>query len=176
MSDKRRVYLIGFMGSGKSTAGNKLAISLGWSFIDLDKEIEQKTCLTINELFTKFGEDYFRKIETDTLRNLTSPDDAVIATGGGSPCYNDNLDYMIGTGLTVYLKMTPGQLKSRLTGSYGERPLTKDKNEKQLTVYIREKLAEREKYYLRANIIINGKNLNVNYLKTLIINHLEKKH
>jgi shikimate kinase len=171
MSEVRRVYLMGFMGSGKTTTGRKLATSLGWSFLDLDKEIEQKTCRTINDLFANFGEDYFRKIESETLRNLTSPDDIVIATGGGSPCYGNNLDFMLETGLTVYLRMTSGQLKSRLTGTSGERPLTKDKNEKQLSVFIREKLAEREKWYMQAKIVIDGKNLNVNHLKTLIINH-----
>lgn len=167
--------MIGFMGSGKSTAGKKLAILLGWTFIDLDKEIEQKSGHTINDLFTNFGEDYFRKIETETLQSLTSDDNLIIATGGGSPCYGNNMDYMLETGLTVYLQMTPGQLKSRLTGTTGERPLTKNKNEKQLSVFITEKLAEREKWYLRAKIIIDGNSLNANHLKTLIMNYLEEQ-
>jgi shikimate kinase len=174
MTDSKRIYLIGFMGSGKTTAGKKLATHLGWSFIDLDKEIEHRTLQTINDIFSKFGEDYFRKIEAETLQTLTLNNNAVIATGGGAPCYGNNLDYMLGTGLTIYLQLTPAQLNRRLSGASGDRPLTKNKNKSQLAVFIKEKLAEREKCYLRADLIIDGNNLKIKNLETLIMNHLEE--
>lgn len=174
MSESRRVYLMGFMGSGKSTIGKKLAANLGWSFVDLDREIEQKTGRTINDIFTDLGEEYFRKVEAETLRNLKFHTDTVIAIGGGTPCYGNNLEYMIGTGLTVYLRMTPGQLAKRISGSSQERPLTKNKDKVQLSDFIREKLAERETSYMKAGIIIDGKNPDIKRLKALILNHLKK--
>jgi shikimate kinase len=162
------VYIIGFMGSGKSTAGRKLSSILGWSFIDLDNKIEENTGKTISEIFSQYGEDYFRKTEADILRNLKSNSDSVISTGGGTPCYNDNMDYMLETGLTIYLKLTPGQLKSRLSGSKGERPLIKGLDEESLMVFIHEKLDYREKWYNRAEIIIEGINPDINLLQNLV--------
>ena len=126
MAKNHIIYIIGFMGSGKTTAGKKLASLLGWSFIDLDKRIEEYTGKTIPEIFSQNGEDYFRIIETQLLRNLKSCTKTVISTGGGTPCYIDNMDFMIETGLTIYLKLTPAELKSRLSQSKGERPLIND--------------------------------------------------
>jgi shikimate kinase len=162
------VYIIGFMGSGKSTAGRKLSSVLGWSFIDLDKKIEEHTGKTISEIFSQQGEEYFRSIEANVLKNLKSHSNTVVSTGGGAPCYNDNMDYMLETGLTIYLKLTPGQLKSRLSGSKGERPLIKDLDEESLLGFINEKLDYREKWYNRAEIIIEGINPDINLLQNLV--------
>ena len=120
------IYLIGFMGSGKSTTGKKLADRLKWSFIDLDERIELETGMKIPDIFSKHGELYFRKVESEILRSLISESKTVISTGGGTPCFADNMKYMLETGLTIYLKMTPGQLNSHLISSSGERPLIKD--------------------------------------------------
>ena len=125
MPDNQIVYIIGFMGSGKSTAGKKLASLLGWSFIDLDKKIEEHTGKTIPEIFSQHGENYFRNVEAEVLRSLESQTKTVISTGGGTPCHGDNMDFMLETGLTLYLKLTSDQLKSRLSESKGERPLLK---------------------------------------------------
>ncbi|MCX6256053.1 MAG: shikimate kinase [Bacteroidia bacterium] len=168
MLNSRIVYIIGFMGSGKSTTGKKLASLLGWSFIDLDKEIEEHTGKTIPELFSQHGEDYFRNVESEVLKNLKSHTNTVISTGGGTPCHGDNMDYMLDTGLTLYLKLTPGQLKSRLSESTGKRPLIKDLSKDRLQSFIEEKLASREKYYNRAEIIVEGINLNINLLYSLV--------
>ena len=126
MLNNNIIYILGFMGSGKSTSGKKLASLLGWSFIDLDKRIEEHTGLTIPEIFSRYGETFFRNVETEILRSLKSHVNTVISTGGGTPCHDDNMDYMLETGLTIYLKLTPDQLKNRLSGSKGERPLIKD--------------------------------------------------
>lgn len=162
------VYIIGFMGSGKSTAGKKLAASMGWNFIDLDRKIEERAGKTIPQIFSQDGEDHFREIESDVLRSMKSLTETVISTGGGTPCHGNNLDFMLETGLTVYLKMTPEQLASRLLRSTGERPLIKNIPDDQLFNFIEKKLEVREKWYSRANIIIEGINLDINLLHSFI--------
>lgn len=159
-----KIYIIGFMGSGKSTAGKKLASLMGWTFVDLDKNIEEFAGKSIPEIFEQDGESSFRKIEAKILRSLDSLKHTVISTGGGTPCYDDNMEFMLGTGLTLYLKLTPGQLKSRLSKSKGERPLIKDLGSGELLSFIEKKLFDREKWYDRSDIIIEGIDLDVNIL------------
>jgi shikimate kinase len=162
------IYIIGFMGSGKTTAGKKLASLLGWAFIDLDKKIEEHTGKTIPEIFSQDGECCFRELEQQLLRTLKSVKNTVISTGGGTPCYSDNMDFMLENGLTLYLKLTPGQLKSRLSGSKGERPLIKDFNQEQLKSFIEEKLEDRERWYKKSEITVNGIDLDLNLLVSLV--------
>ncbi|MBW6500938.1 MAG: shikimate kinase [Bacteroidales bacterium] len=166
-----KIYLIGFMGSGKSTAGKKLAAGLDWDFIDLDKRIEQETGLTIPEIFLRYGEQYFRETETRLLRELEPVSRTVVSTGGGAPCSGDNMDFMLGTGLAIYLKLTPRQLSVRLSESKGERPLIKNISKEKLPDYISEKLSQREKYYSRAAITVDG-----TYTDFETIISLVKKH
>jgi shikimate kinase len=162
------IYIIGFMGSGKSTAGKKLTSLLSWSFIDLDKRIEEYIGKTIPEIFSQFGEDYFRDVEEEVLKSLRNQTNTVISTGGGTPCHGSNMEYMLETGLTIYLKLTPEQLKSRLSESTGERPLIKDISHEGLLGYIEEKLAFREIFYKRADIIMEGIDLDINLLHSLV--------
>jgi len=166
------IYIIGFMGSGKTTAGKKLASLLGWSFVDLDKKIEEYTGKTIPEIFSQKGEEWFRNIESQLLREFMSGTDAIVSTGGGTPCYSDNMDFMLETGLTLYLKMTPRQLKSRLSKSKGDRPLLKDLDHEQLLSFITEKLAYRERWYSRCDITVDGMNLDINMLFSLVKSRL----
>ena len=169
-----KIYLIGFMGSGKSTTGKKLATQLGWTFVDLDDKVEQNTGLSISKIFSEKGEDYFREIEAGQLRSLESTGNLVIATGGGTPCFNDNMDLMKKSGLTIYLKMTPPQLRKRLYGSSEKRPLIKNLNSDQLLTFIKERLVLREKWYNRSEIIVDGMCININLLLSQIkqfINH-----
>jgi shikimate kinase len=156
------------MGSGKSTAGIKLASVLGWSFIDLDRRIEEHAGKTIPEIFSQHGESYFRILEAEVLKSLKSQTNTVISTGGGTPCHGDNMDYMLETGLTLYLKLTPGQLKNRLSESTRERPLIKDLSNEGLLGFIDEKLAYREKWYNRSEITVEGINLNISLLHSLV--------
>jgi shikimate kinase len=162
------IYLIGFMGSGKSTVGKKLAAGLEWSFIDLDERIELETGMKISEIFFKKGEPYFREIESSHLHSLVTETNTVVSTGGGTPCFENNMKFMIETGLTIYLKMTAGQLKNRLSGSSGKRPLIKDVSKIELMGYIEEKLAERENWYNRAAIIVDGFNIDNTFLLSLV--------
>jgi len=140
MSPAKKIYLIGFMGSGKSTTGKKLASGLGWSFVDLDKKIEEETGRKIPEIFSKQGEEYFREVERRVLRAMESLSEVVISTGGGAPCYHDNMEHMLGNGITIYLKLTPVQLKQRLAVSKGERPLIKDVKGKTFRISLKKNL------------------------------------
>ena len=144
------------MGSGKTTTGKKLAAMLGWAFTDLDRSIEKHTGMSIPQIFSDKGEAYFREIESDMLRKQYQAVNTVISTGGGAPVYDDNMDYMLKTGLTIYLKLTPGQLKTRLAASDGERPLIRNLTENELLGYIEEKLHFREKWYCRAELTVSG--------------------
>lgn len=172
MTKNHIVYIIGFMGSGKTTAGKRLASLLGWSFIDLDKKIEEHTGKKIPEIFSQNGENYFRGIEAQLLRKLKSSSSTVISTGGGTPCYGDNMDFLTENGLTVYLKLTPAELKSRLSESKSERPLIKNLDQENLKTFIEEKLADREKWYSRSDIIVEGINLDINLLLSLVKSRL----
>jgi shikimate kinase len=168
MPGKDLIYIIGFMGSGKSTAGKKLSGVLGWTFIDIDRKIEEVAGKTIPQIFAGDGEDVFRKIESDVLNSINPGEGTIVSTGGGTPCHGNNMDLMLRTGLTVYLKMTPEQLTYRLLESTAVRPLIKNVSDEQLPEFIEKVLSVREKYYSRAEIIIDGINLDINRLISLI--------
>jgi shikimate kinase len=173
MSGKNHIiYIIGFMGSGKTTAGRALASRSGWEFIDLDKKIEKHTGETVPDIFFKYGEDYFRKIESELLTNLETSGNAVVSTGGGTPCYNENMEFMLNSGLTIYLQMTPEKLLKRLADSQRERPLIKDLKNEELQSFIEQKLAERKKYYEKSDIIIDGSDPDINLLLSRINSRL----
>jgi shikimate kinase len=158
MQHRDKVYIIGFMGSGKTTAGKKLANLLGWSFTDLDMNIEKHTGMTIPEIFSNHGENYFRQVESEMLHALENVSGHVISTGGGTPCFGDNMDFMNSTGLTIYLKLTSGQLRRRLSGSKTDRPLIHGLKGRELSDFIAEKLEFRERWYNRAELVFTGFN------------------
>lgn len=149
----KRVFLIGYMGSGKTTVGKKLAKSLDLSFIDLDAFIESKHRKTIAEIFTEKGEDEFRKIERKALNDVAQIEEVIISTGGGAPCFFDNMDLMNKTGTTVYIKAEPEELAARLLASKTVRPIIAGKSKTELIPFITKHLAARERYYMEAKII-----------------------
>jgi len=155
MQKADKIYMIGFMGSGKSTAGRKLAQYLNWSFVDLDEMIEKKAGMKISEIFSQKGEESFRLFESEALSETGSASHTVIATGGGAPCFGNNMDFMQAHGLTIYLKLTPGKLKERVARSNDRRPLLQGISSDNLEKYISGKLSEREKWYLSAKLIID---------------------
>ncbi len=159
-----KIFLVGFMGSGKTTIGKRLAAPIGFEFIDTDRVIEEKYGMTVGQIFADRGEMDFRQIEHHTLHELLPLDYTVIATGGGMPCHHDNMDTMLSNGKVVYLKTSPQALAKRLMRSWTERPLIKGKSEKELQQYIEEKLAEREPCYCRAHIIIDTEYLSTEKL------------
>lgn len=157
------------MGCGKSTMGKKLAQKLGYTFIDLDHEIEKQLGTTIAEYFASHGENAFRKLESDTLKTFDYPANAVVATGGGAPCFFDNMDWMNENGLSVYIEMPASALAKRLESGKDKRPLLKDLNEAQMIEFIEGKLNERNVFYKRALISINGISLTADAMRAAIL-------
>ncbi|MFI5450898.1 shikimate kinase [Pedobacter sp. UC225_61] len=162
-----KVFLIGFMGCGKSTKAKQLANRLNCSVIDLDAEIVAKEGKSIADYFAENGEAAFRELESQTLKTFPYPETCVIATGGGLPCFFDNMAWMNEHGKTVYLHMTPPQLVSRLHNRE-KRPLLKGMDDEQLLSFIEMKLAERDHFYNQAQIIVNAFDLDVEVLEKQI--------
>lgn len=154
-----RIFLIGFMGSGKSTLGVKLARKIAYNFVDMDQLIEETAGMTIPGIFREHGEEVFRKWEHDILLELCARDKVVISTGGGAPCHKDMMQLMNQHGATVYIKLSPEALKTRLQNSRTERPLIKGKSEEELLEFIKSKLAEREFHYRMAKHTVEGNHL-----------------
>ena len=151
-----RVYLIGYMGCGKTTIGKRLAKSLGWDVIDMDSRIESRYRKTIPDIFASEGEDSFRKKERFILEELSALENVVVSTGGGAPCFFDNIDVMNSSGLCVYIRMTPEALAARLKNAKANRPLLKDKTEEELTNFIKEQLEKRRAFYEQARYAIDN--------------------
>lgn len=156
------------MGSGKSTTGIALADRLGLKFMDMDREIEGAEKMSITEIFTEFGEEYFRSLEQDLLQRVVLMNDLVIATGGGVPSYGGNMELMNRNGVTVYLRMGADELYNRLKRGRRDRPLIRDLNDAELRKYIGSALGTREPYYEQAAIIISGKEANIQELAGMI--------
>jgi len=156
------------MGCGKTTWGRRLAAHLGYEFIDLDHVLEHQTGMAIAEYFSTFGEDAFRKLESDVLKNTPYPENAVISTGGGLPCFFDHMQWMNANGKTLYIKLSPKALASRLENPATKRPLLHDKHGYELVTFIAEKLAERESFYNQATVTADGLNLSVQGLEQLL--------
>lgn len=157
-----RVYLTGFMTSGKSTIGPILANSLGWNFFDLDVVIEKKEMMSVVEIFNEKGEDYFRKVETQTLDILSKSELSIISLGGGTIASKVNLDIMQKTGIIIYLKASSEQIYYRLKNKIN-RPLFRELvlNERPKEEFIEKissLMSEREPYYLKADIIYDTEN------------------
>ncbi len=161
MEGSSTIFLVGFMGSGKTTFGKKLAAKLLLPLVDLDQEIirhyqsQEENVHSIKEIIVQNGLPYFRAIESETLR-LIDVNSKVISTGGGTPCHFDNMDWMKRRGVVVFLQVDEGVLFSRLKNTdLEERPLLKDLDEEGLKNFIHEKLQERLPIYQQANITFN---------------------
>ena len=161
------IFLVGYMGCGKSTKAKQLAHRLECAVIDLDAEIVNKSGKTIAEYFEAYGESVFRDYESEMLKSYPYPETCVVATGGGLPCFFDNMDWMNNRGLTIYLQMTPAALVSRLHNRQ-KRPLIKDLNDEELFVFIEEKLKERDPFYKKAKLIVDAFDLDGEKLELAI--------
>ncbi|AMM52842.1 hypothetical protein TH61_08380 [Rufibacter sp. DG15C] len=150
------IFLIGMPGSGKSTIGKKLADKLGYPFLDLDEVIVEREGQTIAAVFERHGQEYFRAAEAAALRSLESiATGLVVATGGGTPCFLDNMVYMQKQGLTVYLQVSVNKLLERFTEEeLSIRPLLQNKSDVELLTYLTETLAHREQFYKKAQEVI----------------------
>ena len=156
------------MGCGKTTLGKKLAKHLNYNFIDLDSYIEKTTNKTITEIFENKGEKKFRIVEKESLMEVCKKDNLVIATGGGTPCFFDNIQKILDSGKVIYLKMEIDDLLERLETEKSQRPLIENKSAKELENFIHNKLSEREYFYKKSNYILKGKSICEKEIQNLI--------
>ncbi len=150
-----RVFIIGFMGAGKSHWGRIWADVSGMSFFDLDELIELDEQLTIDQIFEKKGEPYFRQREAALLHSLLDYDNCIIACGGGTPCFNDNMKWMNDHAFTVFIKASPMVLLENMLDEIEKRPIFKHINKEELLTFIRVKLKERDSFYAAAKLTIS---------------------
>ena len=151
----RRIILIGYMGSGKTTVGKALSKETGMMFYDLDWYIESRMRRTVAQIFSDEGEEGFREIERNMLHEVAEFEDVVISCGGGTPCFYDNMDYMNAQGDTIYLQASPDVLAGHLRMGKVVRPLIAGKSDEELRQYIIESLKQREPYYTKAHHTLN---------------------
>lgn len=168
-----RVFVIGFMGAGKSTIGRSLAIELGYLFVDLDTVVEQVHSMSIAEIFSLHGESTFRRWESELLRQCAQQDRVVISTGGGTPCVGDNMTFMCEKGLTIYLKHDTDRLTSRLVKSTKPRPLLAGKDSNQVRQKVDSMLAQREPIYLRSSMIVSNPTRDARRIAELVKLHIQ---
>lgn len=167
----KRIFLIGYMGAGKTTMGKSLAQVMGLEFIDLDNWIEARQHKTIKEIFAEVGEEGFRKLERAGLEEVSTYENVILSLGGGTPCFFDNMEVVNRAGTSVYLKPSEEVLLKRLIKGKHKRPLLADKSDDEILQVIREQLAWREPYYLKANITFEASHLEN---KADIIHNAEK--
>jgi len=162
------IYLIGFMGSGKTSAGEKLAKKMGLGFADLDQLIEQKLKKNLSRIFEEKGEEFFREAEQKQLHATFKMTDTVIACGGGTPCYFDNMAQMKKHGKTVYIRLAAGSIFHRIAPVKEKRPLIADMPDLPLMEYIIRELDKRSFYYEQADIVVKGEDLNTEELAGIL--------
>lgn len=148
------IILIGFMASGKSTLGKKLANKLNIPFVDSDQKIEELTGKNIEAIFHEKGEEVFRQLEKEFIKSFPFPESCILSTGGGMPCFNDNIDLLKKKGVVFYLQRPAKEIVNRLLNAKEKRPLVEGKTEAQLLEYIETTLKEREEFYLQAHHVL----------------------
>jgi shikimate kinase len=151
-----KIFLLGFMGSGKTYWGRQLSQKLQVPFFDLDEQIINAEGKSINEIFESSGEEYFRLLEKDTLHIITeSHESMVMSCGGGTPCFFNNIEYMNREGTTIWLDVPIQVLYERLLRERSRRPLLKDLSDQQVRAFIIKKFSDRKIYYEQAEIVVN---------------------
>lgn len=173
-----RIVLIGYMASGKSSIGKKLAKKLHFDFVDTDQWIQEKEQKTIAEIFETAGESYFRALEQEAVNMLKDAENTVISTGGGLPCFNNNMDLLLNIGTCIYLKRDVNDLVNRIINSKTERPLANGKSNEELKSFVAEQLELREEFYKRAHFTadrtVQNHNQLIRFLATKSLDLLPK--
>jgi shikimate kinase len=163
-----RVYLIGYMASGKTRMGQELSALTGYPFIDTDELFEERYRISLLDFFERYNEDTFRKIEKDLLLETLNYEEAIIATGGGTPCFYNNMELIKRNGISIYLKLGLIPLVDRLSVIRKKRPLLKNKTAIELESFIRTQLAEREPFYSQADITVDAEIIKANDIIRLL--------
>ena len=177
VQNSRLYFLIGFMGSGKSMLSRGVSELIDVLTVEMDEEIESAAGMSINEIFATRGEEEFRLLEKEILhdiiaRHRDSDVPVLISTGGGAPCFFDNMDVMNRTGTTIFLNLSAERLTGRLGSKSADRPLIKDKDLDEIREYISASLHKRMPFYIQArlqiNMIYDDRDLNIEFLKDII--------
>ena len=164
----RKLFLIGFMGSGKTHWGRIWSSKSGVAFFDLDARIEKAFRMKIPDIFEKKGEEKFRELERYHLRKFEHKKNFLLACGGGTPCFSDNMEWMKQQGQVFYLKAPARVILEQVMHEKEQRPLLKKLNPSELLFFIQKKLAEREPFYSQADFILNVKELNEDSISILL--------
>jgi shikimate kinase len=172
--EMQRIFLVGYMGAGKTTLGKALSKQMSLSFIDLDYFIEGRYHQTIRRIFEEKGEDGFREIERQLLREVGEFEDVVISTGGGTPCFHGNMAFMNATGTTVYLKLSVDELVKRTEPCKDTRPVLKNRSGEELKRFIETSLSGRSRYYEQANIVLPADTMDTEADVDTLITRLEE--
>jgi len=163
-----KIFLTGFMGSGKTYWGRAWAQQEGLAFYDLDEVIVNAEGQSIDSIFEKSGEPYFRKTEAAQLRRFAGIDNCIIACGGGTPCFEDNMAWMNANGITVYLRTTPQYVYERVLDEKDKRPLIKKLNAAELLFFIEQKMKEREPFYSQAQLQFGVTDVSLQSIKEIL--------
>ncbi len=159
-----KIFLLGFMGAGKSYWGRLLAGKMQLPYYDLDEVIVEEEGKTVSEIFGAEGEDFFRGREKEKLRQLAGQEAFIISCGGGTPCFFDNMQFMNDTGVTVWLNPSITAMIERIARKKHKRPLIKELSDTELKAFVEKKLSEREPFYRQSRLIIDTANESVNTL------------
>lgn len=164
-----RIFLVGFMFSGKSTVGKLLAKSMGYEHIDTDHMFESLYNISINDFFEKYGQDLFRELEHKLLLTLIEKDNIVISTGGGLPCFHNNMELIKQNGISIHINMSFKSIIHRQKKSKKNRPLLRNKSQEEIEIFLQDLFAKRIDIYNQSNIIIKGEDLSIKELKEKIL-------
>jgi len=156
------------MGAGKTTAARRLAQRLGWDVADTDAMFEEKYKISVCDFFNKYDEGLYRKLESEVLKSTESMENVVVATGGGTACYFDNMDWMNRQGMTVFLRISPQAAVDRVVHSRHKRPLVEGKTEAELTAFVERHYASRLPYYEQARLTVKAENLDMDWLVDML--------
>ena len=166
-----RIYIIGYMCSGKSSISRKVAARLGYEAFDTDDLFEEKYHICVQDFFEKYGEDYFRKFESEILKKTGEMHHVVVSTGGGTPCFFDNMQWMKENGSTIFVRVSPLTSFHRIMKAKRKRPLVYGKSEEELFQYVENHYNSRLPFYEQADFTVKGENLDIdeimNYLSQL---------
>ncbi len=156
-----RIYIIGYMCSGKSSISRKLAARLGYESFDTDDLFEERYHICVQDFFEKYGEDYFRKFESEILKKTGEMHKVVVSTGGGTPCFFDNMQWMKENGTTIFVRVSPTTSFHRIMNAKRKRPLVYGKTEEELRQYVENHYNSRLPIYEQANFIVKGEDFDI---------------
>ena len=159
-----KIYIVGYMGAGKTTAARHLASHLGWEVVDTDALFEEKYKISVCDFFNKYDEPLYRKLESEVLKSTESLENVVVSTGGGTACYFDNMEWMNQHGLTVFLRISPKAAVDRVIHSRHKRPLVEGKSEEELIEFVNSHYASRLPFYELAQITVKSEDFDLEAL------------